>query len=62
MKYSFNICINMKYGNTLDWKTYESITKYIYETLGKKPESRLKVMGAAAGLPADLASIIRLTC
>ena len=22
--------------NNLDWKTYESITKYIYETLGKK--------------------------
>ncbi|RAR46504.1 hypothetical protein B0I10_11839 [Flavobacterium lacus] len=23
--------------NKLDWKTYESITKHIYETLGKQP-------------------------
>jgi hypothetical protein len=29
--------------NNLDWKTYESITKYIYETLGK--QSGVKISG-----------------
>ncbi len=29
--------------NNLDWKTYESITKYIYETLGK--QSGVKIIG-----------------
>lgn len=26
----------MSQKKNLDWKTYESITKYIYETLGKE--------------------------
>lgn len=30
-------------NNNLDWKTYESITKYIYETLGK--QSGVKIIG-----------------
>jgi hypothetical protein len=29
----------------LDWKTYESITKYIYETLGKKSGVKIKGFG-----------------
>jgi hypothetical protein len=33
----------MPTANTLDWKKYESITKYIYETLGK--HSGVKVKG-----------------
>jgi len=35
----------MKHGNTLDWKTYESITKYIYETLGKNAGVTIKGYG-----------------
>lgn len=31
------------FQNSLNWKTYESITKYIYETLGK--EANVKVLG-----------------
>ena len=37
----------MEYGNTLDWKTYESITKYIYETLGKKGGVTIKGHGSS---------------
>ena len=33
----------MSRTNNLDWKTYESITKYIYETLGR--ESGVKIDG-----------------
>ena len=33
----------MSRTNNLDWKTYESITKYIYETLGRK--SGVKIEG-----------------
>jgi len=32
-------------NNTLDWKTYESITKYIYETLGKQSGVKIKGYG-----------------
>lgn len=32
--------------NTLDWKTYESITKYIYETLGKETGVKIKGYGS----------------
>lgn len=35
----------MSTANTLDWKTYESITKYIYETLGKQTGVTLKGYG-----------------
>ena len=31
--------------NSLDWKTYESITKYIYETLGKQSGVKIKGYG-----------------
>lgn len=31
--------------NNLDWKSYESITKYIYETLGKKSGVKIKGHG-----------------
>lgn len=34
------------FQNSLNWKTYESITKYIYETLGR--ESNVKVLGYGA--------------
>ncbi|WP_426484624.1 restriction endonuclease [Flavobacterium sp. 2] len=33
--------------NTLDWKTYESITKYIYETLGKQTGVKVKGYGSS---------------
>ena len=33
----------MKNSEALNWKTYESITRYIYETLGR--ESNIKVLG-----------------
>lgn len=33
-------------GNELDWKTYESITKYIYETLGKQSGVTVKGYGS----------------
>lgn len=36
----------MSIANKLDWKTYESITKYIYETLGKQSEVRIKGYGS----------------
>lgn len=36
----------MPKANTLDWKTYESITKYIYETLGKKSGVSVKGYGS----------------
>jgi hypothetical protein len=32
--------------NILDWKTYESITKYIYETLGKQSGVTIKGYGS----------------
>jgi len=32
-------------ANNLDWKTYESITKYIYETLGEKTGVKIKGYG-----------------
>ena len=32
-------------ANNLDWKTYESITKYIYETLGEKSGVKIKGYG-----------------
>lgn len=35
----------MPKANTLDWKTYESITKYIYETLGKQSGVTVKGYG-----------------
>ncbi|WNM18488.1 restriction endonuclease [Flavobacterium capsici] len=35
----------MPRANTLDWKTYESITKYIYETLGKQSGVTIKGYG-----------------
>ncbi|MDD3004952.1 restriction endonuclease [Flavobacterium sp.] len=35
----------MSITNTLDWKTYESITKYIYETLGKQSGVTVKGYG-----------------
>lgn len=35
----------MSTANTLDWKTYESITKYIYETLGKQSGVTIKGYG-----------------
>jgi hypothetical protein len=35
----------MSTANTLDWKTYESITKYIYETLGKQSGITIKGYG-----------------
>src|SRR5690606_24149529 len=35
----------MSLANTLDWKTYESITKYIYETLGKQSGVTIKGYG-----------------
>lgn len=31
--------------NTLDWKTYESITKYIYQTLGQQSGVKIKGYG-----------------
>jgi Restriction endonuclease len=36
----------MDEANTLDWRTYESITKYIYETLGKKAGVKIKGHGS----------------
>ncbi len=35
----------MSQRNNLDWKTYESITKYIYETLGKEFGVKIKGYG-----------------
>lgn len=35
----------MSIKNTLDWKTYESITKYIYETLGMQSGITIKGYG-----------------
>jgi hypothetical protein len=35
----------MSIANTLDWKTYESITKYIYETLGRQSGVTIKGYG-----------------
>ena len=35
----------MSITNTLDWKTYESITKYIYENLGKQSGVTVKGYG-----------------
>ncbi len=35
----------MSDANNLDWKTYESITKYIYETLGEKSGVKIKGYG-----------------
>lgn len=32
-------------NNNLDWRTYESITKYIYETLGKQSGVKIKGYG-----------------
>jgi len=37
----------MDQTNTLDWKTYESITRYIYETLGKKTGVTIKGHGSS---------------
>lgn len=36
----------MSEANSLDWRTYESITKYIYETLGKKTGVKVKGYGS----------------
>lgn len=36
----------MSETSNLDWKTYESITKYIYETLGKKAGVSVKAYGS----------------
>lgn len=36
----------MSIANKLDWKTYESITKYIYETLGKQSGVTIKGYGS----------------
>lgn len=36
----------MPISNTLDWKTYESITKYIYETLGQQSGVTIKGYGS----------------
>lgn len=36
----------MSTANTLDWKKYESITKYIYETLGKQSGVTVKGYGS----------------
>ena len=36
----------MSVTNTLDWKTYESITKYIYETLGMQSGVTIKGYGS----------------
>lgn len=36
----------MSKANKLDWKTYESITKYIYETLGKQSGVTIKGYGS----------------
>ena len=36
----------MSTANTLDWKKYESITKYIYETLGKQYGVTVKGYGS----------------
>lgn len=36
----------MSIANTLDWKTYESITKYIYETLGRQSGVTIKGYGS----------------
>ena len=35
----------MSISNNLDWKTYESITKYIYETLEKQSGVTIKGYG-----------------
>jgi hypothetical protein len=37
----------MSNANNLDWKTYESITKYIYETLGKQHGVTVKGYGSS---------------
>ena len=37
----------MPKANSLDWKTYESITKYIYETLGKQSGVTIKGYGSS---------------
>lgn len=37
----------MPNANNLDWKTYESITKYIYETLGKQHGVTVKGYGSS---------------
>jgi hypothetical protein len=37
--------VKMNKENNLDWKTYESITKYIYEALGKKAGVTIKGYG-----------------
>lgn len=37
----------MSIANKLDWKTYESITKYIYETLGKQSGVKIKDFGSS---------------
>lgn len=36
----------MSTTNNLDWKTYESITKYIYETLGRQSGVTIKGYGS----------------
>ena len=41
----------MSDANNLDWKTYESITKYIYETLGEKSGVKIKGYGNRCKVP-----------
>ncbi len=41
----------MSEKTTLDWKTYESITKYIYETLGSKTGVKVVGFGSNCKIP-----------